>query len=1090
MRKPIIVLVSMLFCLALAVASPRASERLVSGYDAAYLVDFRNIPGVSPENIEAVEALRSKARKFTYGVLRSEEAFERLDGSKAGFSAELCVMLSVMFATPFEMKFYDDPDKLLEAMESGEADFSGEFPPSWSADGLLTSGAICERTVKVFKDRHAPDFRNVTKDREVVLAFIEGSEADRLAGGITFARASKIYVENYSTAARMLRTGRIDAFFDMSPAVYNFERYNFIVAEDLFPLISSPVTMATANPANKPIIDVMRKFLNNGGIFHLAELHSSGGRDFMRHKFNVSLSDEERSYIEALSETGSKVFVAAESDYYPTSFYNEKEREFQGIAIDMLKEISDISGIEFAVANVPYTPMDGLMKDLQAHVVSMITGPSFLEERDIDFLWSADPFASDQCALLSTATFPDVDINQVQYHTVALIKDSPHSHVYNEWFSGSANTLWFDDSDAAFAALERGEVDFVMSSRNHLLSLTNYMEKPGFKTSIVFNHYMYSKFGFSQNERFLRSIVGKAQILARTETISDRWTQKVFDYRGKLMRDVFPYLMAFLGALVLSFVGLFMMNLKNRRLGKDMEKLVKIRTHELEVQTATLTAVFSSIPDLIFCKDLEGRYTQCNRSFERYLNLARENIIGNTAEAVFGGDPESHAEHNTTDAEVRRAGSSMVFEEEIYSPYLGKNRLFETIKAPLVQQDNVTGIIGIARDITERKAIEAAARVASQAKSDFLARVSHEIRTPLNAIIGMTRIAKKSISNPKKALSSIDEITTASSHLLGIINDVLDMSKIESGKIEISREPFRLISSLSEVSSIVSQRCREKYITFDSNLEELPDVYLIGDKMRLNQVLINLLGNAVKFTPKDGHVGFRVCLLEERPEGMRLSFELSDRGIGMSPEQMKRLFVAFEQADSSIAARFGGTGLGLAISQNLVNLMGGLITVESEVGVGSTFRFELFFPRALEITGDGEEGIVEKLDLSGKRILLAEDIDINRLILCELLSETNVEIEEVPNGQQAVDAFTRSGEGYYDLIFMDIQMPVMDGYEATKAIRALPRSDARSVPIIAMTANAYQEDVNKALAVGMNGHLSKPIDIEMVMRTLSTILKV
>ncbi|MDR3321466.1 MAG: response regulator [Synergistaceae bacterium] len=1081
MKKSLITLFSILASLALSAIVCAAPERSGFSYDAV-LDDYKKIPGVTSNDVDAVEKLRESVSGFTYGVLRSGEAFERLDGSEGGFSAEFCRMLSRMFGIRFEMKFYDGPDQLALALESGEADFTGEFAPG---GGYFTTGAICERTLKVFRNRRAPDVINASNERELLFAFIEGSEADSLAGAM-FEDAEKIYAGNYPTIARMLQTGRIDAFFDMSPSVYNFETYSFIAAEDHFPLLYRPAAMATANRARRPIIGVVEKFLESGGIYYLSQLYSDGDRDFMRHKFNVSLSDEERAYIAALSETGSSVMVAAESDYYPISFYNAKDEEFQGIALDVLKEIADISGIEFVVANAPGTSMMELMDNLEGVGVSMITGLSFVRERDGAFLWSADPFTFDQCALLSVATYPDVDISQVRYHTVGLIKGSPHSEIFNEWFPGSTNIIWYNAAEDAFGALERGDVDLVMSSRNHLLSLTNYSERPGFKTSIVFNHNMYSRFGFNQNEGFLRSIIGKAQLLTPTETISDRWLRKVFDYRGKLMRDIFPFLMAFLCALALSIVALFLMNLKNKRLGKDLEKLVKIRTHELEIQTATLTTVFSTIPDLIFCKDMEGRYTQCNRSLERYLNLGRDEIIGKTDASVFGGvDSDEHsAEYMPEDT-----GVAKVIEEEIYSPYLGQKRLFETIKTPLVQGDRVTGIMGIARDITERKAIEAAARVASQAKSDFLARVSHEIRTPLNAIIGMTRIAKNSIADTEKALSSIDEISTASSHLLGIVNDVLDMSKIESGKFEISKEPFSLIASLSEVSSIVSQRCREKFITFESNLGELPDAYLMGDKMRLNQVLINLLGNAVKFTPKDGSVSFMTNVLEDSPEGMRLAFVLSDTGIGMSEEQMKRLFVAFEQADSSIATRFGGTGLGLAISQNLVNLMGSVITVKSGVGAGSTFRFELFFQRASETPRAGRDEPVKNLDLTGKRILLAEDIDINRLILRELLSETNVEIDEAADGQQAVEAFERWEEGHYGLIFMDVQMPLMDGYEATKAIRALPRSDARTVPIIAMTANAYQEDVNKALAVGMNGHLSKPINIEMVMRTLSAILK-
>jgi PAS domain S-box-containing protein len=555
-----------------------------------------------------------------------------------------------------------------------------------------------------------------------------------------------------------------------------------------------------------------------------------------------------------------------------------------------------------------------------------------------------------------------------------------------------------------------------------------------------------------------------------------------------MMRDVMPYLLVVLGTLAVSLIALCLLLTRNRRLGKNLEELVKTRTHELEVKTATLTTVFSSIPDLIFCKDLKGNFTQCNQSFQRYMNREKKDIIGLNDTTLLGTAQRDLVNgYTASDREVIQSGTPRVIEEYIYSPYFDDTKLFETIKTPLIQNGRVVGIMGIARDITERKAIEAAAQAASKAKGEFLARISHEIRTPLNAIIGMTHIARNSLSDIPKVRRSIDEITTASSHLLNILNDVLDMSKIESGKFEIIREPFYLKAALSEVSSIISQRCKDKYIAFEHNIQELPDAYLVGDKLRLNQVLINLLGNAVKFTATEGRITFRIEILSDTLDEMNLRFVLSDDGIGMTEDQMKRLFVAFEQADSTIASRFGGTGLGLAISQNLVNLMGGNISVESALHAGSTFRFELSFPKAEAPSEVQRKPDVYTLDLSSKRILLAEDVEINRIILRELLADTGLSIEEATDGQYALDMFKVSPAGYYDLIFMDIQMPAMDGYEATRKIRSLDRPDAKTVPIIAMTANAYREDINKALGIGMNGHISKPIDLQVVLRTLADI---
>ena len=377
------------------------------------------------------------------------------------------------------------------------------------------------------------------------------------------------------------------------------------------------------------------------------------------------------------------------------------------------------------------------------------------------------------------------------------------------------------------------------------------------------------------------------------------------------------------------------------------------------------------------------------------------------------------------------------------------------------------------------------ANAASIAKSEFLSRMSHEIRTPLNAIVGMAHIANRNIDNREKVLSSIEEIQSASKHLMGLINDVLDLSKIESGKMLLVNETFGLTSAMHEIASLINSRCLENGITFESNMNELSNLAIRGDKLRLKQVLINLLGNSVKFTPKGGSVRLGIDILSHDEKRVTICFSVRDNGIGMSPEQQANLFVAFEQGDSSIAVNYGGTGLGLAISQNLVRAMGGMITVDSALNEGSTFSFTitLEITELQEIKSDNTMQISE-LDLSGKRILLAEDIDINRVILTELLKDTGIAIDEASDGLQALQAFEKSALFYYDLIFMDIQMPRMDGYQTTREIRKMTRADAGIVPIIAMTANAYREDVEKAEAAGMNGHLAKPIDIDAIMTLL------
>ena len=1049
----------------------------------SHFTDYRDIPGVSQEDIKAIEAMKAAKVRLTYGTMHFDEAFEKRDGSPGGFSVELCRMLSDMFGIPFVHEFYDW-GTLIDALNSGKLAFSGELTPTEERrKHYFMTDAIYERTIKIFTHRNSPDPYAIAEKRPLRYGFLEGAITGDQVKKVAPLPFTQIFVKDYKTAASLLKTREIDAFFEESPAVSHFEDYEYVVSEDYFPLIYSPVSMSTTRPELRPIINVMQQYLKNGGIYHLAELYSQGNHDYRRHKLSERLSGEERAYI----EKAKLVFYAAESDNYPISFYNEKEQEFQGIAIDVLKEAAEISGLRFIPVSAPGDTPAKALEDVKKGRASLFAGVMHSSMPQKELVLADEAFSSDQCALLTMAGHRDIAIHQMLYAKIGLVKDTIYADIYKEWSLGNVNKSVYNTYDEAFAALRKGETDFIMASRNVLLSQTNYHENPDVKAGVTFQYPLAASFAFTEDEPVLRSIINKAQREISTEKITSRWTSKVFDYHNKMIRDTVPYLLALSGLLAAALICLFVAHRKNVQFGRRLEELVRVRTHELERQTATLSTIFSSIPDLVFCKDLNGTFMACSDSLARYVNLGKEDIIGKNDQMLFGLETDIWKAYLEADAAVAASRTTKIIEECIFSPRHGVSRFFETIKTPLIQNQEVVGIIGIARDITDRKGIEEAARVASQAKSEFLARMSHEIRTPLNAIIGMAHIARNSIADPKKALHSILEITTASSHLLGLLNDILDMAKIESGKFEIANAPFRLFSALSEVSSIITQRCKEKCIRFEHTLDELPDVILAGDKMRLNQVLINLLGNAVKFTPDHGTVTFTVGVVEETEADYRVSFTISDTGIGMTGKQIEQLFTPFEQADSSIAGRFGGTGLGLAISQNLVQLMGGSIGVSSAVNAGSIFSFALVLPKAAAVPEPTAAQGGEVPDLTGKRILLVEDIAVNRIILSELLQGTRAALDEAEDGRAAVTAFERSPVGHYDLIFMDIQMPGMDGYEATRLIRAMDREDAKNVQIIAMTANAYQEDINKALAAGMNDHLSKPIDVDAMLRTLSNI---
>jgi CheY-like chemotaxis protein/nitrogen-specific signal transduction histidine kinase len=384
------------------------------------------------------------------------------------------------------------------------------------------------------------------------------------------------------------------------------------------------------------------------------------------------------------------------------------------------------------------------------------------------------------------------------------------------------------------------------------------------------------------------------------------------------------------------------------------------------------------------------------------------------------------------------------------------------------------------------------AEQASRAKSLFLSNMSHEMRTPMNAIIGMTAIAQNAADIERKDYA-LDKVAEASKHLLGIINDVLDMSKIEANKFEISSVEFNLRKLLQKAVSFVRFNMEDKKQKFSLEVYNNVPSFFMGDDQRLTQVVTNLLSNAVKFTPEEGEISLSVALAGEDYKMCELRFEVTDSGIGIPPEQQKKIFRMFEQSEGGTTRKYGGTGLGLSISRHIVELMDGMIYVESKPGKGSKFIFTVRMPRvdkdpaALKAENENKEKIIPmiKNEFAGKKILIAEDIDINREILLSLLEGSGLTIDTAENGKEAFDIYT-ARENTYDLIFMDMQMPEVDGIEATRRIRSYESviQSAKKVPIIAMTANVFKEDIDKCLDAGRDAHIGNPLDINVIIEKL------
>lgn len=391
----------------------------------------------------------------------------------------------------------------------------------------------------------------------------------------------------------------------------------------------------------------------------------------------------------------------------------------------------------------------------------------------------------------------------------------------------------------------------------------------------------------------------------------------------------------------------------------------------------------------------------------------------------------------------------------------------------------------VATDITERNAL-AVAEAANLAQRDFLARMSHEIRTPMNGVLGMTRLAMQA-DPPPAQMAYLKKIQASASLLLGIINDILDFSRIEAGKMSIEKHPFSPRAMVDNIRELVLPRIAENDLELVLSLkDDIPD-RLVGDELRLSQVLLNLLGNAAKFTLK-GHVTLEMSAVSQPSGLIRLSCVVKDSGIGMTREQLNALFKPFTQADSSTSREFGGTGLGLSISKALVELMGGRISANSVAGMGSTFSFYVDLAPADSCADELEKDAEawEAAGYDGCRFLLVEDNAINQEIAVAVLTELGATVDVAGNGSEGVEAFLHND---YDLVLMDVRMPVMDGLEATRRIRASDKHDARTVPVIAMTANAMREDREASREAGMDGHIAKPIDIGELKSTLFARLK-
>ena len=528
-------------------------------------------------------------------------------------------------------------------------------------------------------------------------------------------------------------------------------------------------------------------------------------------------------------------------------------------------------------------------------------------------------------------------------------------------------------------------------------------------------------------------------------------------------------------------------------LAQDEERAVHVATfkditeqkraaNEISRQRSTMRALVSSIPDPIFYKDHEGRYLGCNDAYAAMVGRSIAEIRGLSCEDLF--PPDVAAAMRARDEVTLQSLQKISAEHWVTYPD-GRRVLLDTMVSPLWYEDGKQGgLLGVSRDITDRKqeedAIRRAKELAEEAtrmKSDFLANMSHEIRTPMNAIIGMSHLALKTDLTPRQR-DYIGKVQSSGQHLLGIINDILDFSKVEAGKLSLENIDFELDKVLDNVASLITDKCSSKGLELVFNVE--PDVppALVGDSLRVSQILINYANNAVKYT-ETGEVVIAARVKERTAQDVLLHFSVSDTGIGLSDEQISRLFQSFSQADSSTTRRFGGTGLGLAISKNLAGLMGGDVGVTSVPGSGSTFWFTV----RLGISTLPRRVLLPNPDLRGRRVLVVDDNVHARAVLRGMLEGMTFRVADVASGEAAMRTLrSAAAEGEpFDIVYLDWRMPTMDGMETARRIRAL---ELEPDPIILMvSAHGREEMIHEAETLGLSGVLVKPVSPSMLFDT-------